>query len=238
MTKLSAAETRLIEGLRLALIARRGLGKPESAMTYTGADYDLAMSDAVYIAGWIEATASKAADPEAVALPKVASFVADDGETYVRTKAPRMVPRVPGEPTHMADSSGFVWNMTPEQVDWLDAEFGEHHTTTVERIRAFYTRAHLDNNLPALPHVDEGPRPCVQDQLAVDDHGVVHRFAAYEGNNPIPPGMLGGDWIIVNEFPGYRIARGVLHWAAGTWPPLKVKDFPATTGEAAVVPAE
>ncbi len=212
MNKLSAAEVRLIECLRIAVTTRRGFGKnPETIQGNFACDYDLVLADALALAAWVEIEASKAADPEGVSLPKVASFMGDDGETYVRAKARDDWGMRPARDSR-------EWHMTAEQVEWLEQKFGHMADSTAKRIYAFYVRASLDIGVPALPHMDECPRPCVQDQLALDDKGVVHRFIAWQPGCEVA-GDLGGAWQFVSEFPGYRIERGVLHWAPGIWPP-------------------
>lgn len=252
MNGLSAAELRLIECMKVAIMGRKGLGIDPKDVDGHYTDFATIMSDAKGLADWVEAMARDAAsvatvdavagerleagdvvmkvprsgdDPSALRdfiderFPKPGADLAGVVDRLDSASA-RSIPRIPARTDGDDAPPPRNWNMTAEQIDWLDAKYGHMAKTTEGRIAAFYWYArkhHLPdgNDLPMLPHIDECPIPCRQDQLAVDSAGVVHRYSM----NAIDVVDCRDGWRVVDTFPGFRVEHGVLHWAPGVWPP-------------------
>jgi hypothetical protein len=97
----------------------------------------------------------------------------------------------------------------------------------LDLIREYYRKVALGseagNVVSLLPLVADIANP-EQDQLAISDGGLVMRYNCFS-------------WIIVDEFPGYRLVGGNgtisrphrIYWAPGVWPP--VTEEAASVGE-------
>lgn len=234
MNKLSAAEQLRLEAIKVAIMGRRGLGLGEGEVEGHSSDFCLIMKDAEAIEDWLDLAnkkAAMAAQPEQLAAIRrlmeskgmTPTLVTEGGgpaggSTYADgtpyEQPARSVPRIPGDDRLFGESK-----MTAEQLEYLREHYGrDGDPRWVAWVRLFYWKTAKREGLPGLALIDDCPQPYRPDQLGVlSGFDAVRRFDADLNV-----------WRPVDEFPGFRVENGVMHWAPGVWPPV-TEDTPGGT---------
>lgn len=211
---LSVAEWRRAEAIKIAIMGRKGLDMSSDELDGHGSDFDRVMRDAEYIENWIGLAAEK--ERREAALGGVGA----GGDCPSQRRWVDSTGLPPHQSEFHVSGPGGIGQMTFEQIDYLREMLPAFSRLgPIDLVREYYRKLPPDlgragNAIWHLPLAADVSEP-EQDQLAFGERGFVMRYD-------------GGDWRLVDEFPGYRLAGGDgtisrphrIYWAPGVWPPV------------------